>query len=568
MAKKTRTAHRIRQIEEAFARRIAIYIRRSTDEDNQPYSLEAQETKLRAFVESQPGDWQIVMVYSDDASGATTDREELQKMLRAARAGLFDTVLVYRVDRFSRRLRDLVGLLDDLADAGVAFRSATEPFDTSTPVGRMLVQMLGVFAEFEREVIIDRVIAGMERKATKGLWNGGPVPIGYVKDAKTNNIVVVETEAAVVRLIFDLYTKDRLGTRAIANALNDRGLRTKRGRVWSSAAVEVVLTNRLYIGEKSFRDITVIDAHPAIITQDQFSKAQTILTRRGEEIGQRAANPSDYTLTGKIACPQCGRKYIGTAANGRSNRYRYYTCWTRNRYGTKQGCGIHRFSADHLEEAIGQALIDFYTSGHDVIDQAVSEFLTAHGQATGKVHEELDATKRQLKEASIAIDRYLTAFERGTFDDQDPDVKARLVDLRKQAKQLRADKARLEFELDKPPTGPSPKELALLRGQITEIIRSGGHRARKALFEALIEDIEIQSDDSVIPRFRIPTTRDDEGLTLESALDQNQPDGAVRALPTMVGDTGIEPVTSSVSRKRAPAAPIALDLDCRGGDGI
>src|SRR3954451_7751698 len=146
MARKTRTAHRIRQIEEAFTRRIAIYLRRSTDEDNQPYSLEAQEAKLRAFVESQPGDWQIVRVYSDDASGATTDREDLQKMLRAARAGMFDTLLVYRVDRFSRRLRDLVALLDELSDAGVVFRSATEPFDTSTPVGRMLVQMLGVFA--------------------------------------------------------------------------------------------------------------------------------------------------------------------------------------------------------------------------------------------------------------------------------------------------------------------------------------------------------------------------------------------------------------------------------------
>ncbi|MEV4702177.1 recombinase family protein [Actinoplanes sp. NPDC049316] len=546
MAKRTRTAHRIRQIEEAFTRRVAIYIRRSTDEDNQPYSLEAQETKLRAFVESQPGDWQIVKIYSDDASGATTEREDLQNMLRAARAGLFDTVLVYRVDRFSRRLRDLVGLLDDLADAGVAFRSATEPFDTSTPVGRMLVQMLGVFAEFEREVIIDRVIAGMERKATKGLWNGGPIPIGYVKDPRTNNIVVVEAEAAVVRLIFDLYTNDRLGTRAIANALNDRGIRTKRGRIWSSAAVEVVITNRLYIGEKSFRDITVTDAHPPIITQEQFSKAQTILGRRGEQIGQRAANPSDYTLTGKISCPQCGRKYVGTAANGRSNRYRYYTCWTRNRYGTKQGCGIHRFSADQLEHAIGQALIDFYTTGHDVIEQAVTRFLTNHGQATGKLHDELDATKRQLKEASAAIDRYLTAFERGTFDDQDPDVKARLVELRKQTKQLRADKARLEFDLDKPPTGPSPDELAQLRQQIAEIIRSGGHRAKKALFEALVEDIEIQSDDSVIPMFRIPTARDDEGLTLESALDQLSPDGAVRALPTMVGDTGIEPVTSPV----------------------
>src|SRR5262249_16682900 len=156
-------------------------IRRSTDEDHQPFSLEAQEIKLRAFVASQPGDWQIIAVYSDDASGATTDRPELQKALRAARVGLFDTLLVYRVDRFSRRLRDLTTLLDDLDEAGVVFRSATEPFDTSTAVGRMLVQMLGVFAEFERETIIDRVTSGMERKAAKGLWTGGARPLGYLR---------------------------------------------------------------------------------------------------------------------------------------------------------------------------------------------------------------------------------------------------------------------------------------------------------------------------------------------------------------------------------------------------
>jgi hypothetical protein len=116
-------------------------------DDGQDVHHDHDQGKLRAFVASQPGDWQIVAVYSDDASGASTDRPNLQTALRAARAGLFDTLLVYRVDRFSRSLRDLTGLLDDLADAGVVFRSATEPFDTSTPVGRMLVQMLGVFAD-------------------------------------------------------------------------------------------------------------------------------------------------------------------------------------------------------------------------------------------------------------------------------------------------------------------------------------------------------------------------------------------------------------------------------------
>ena len=148
--------------------RVGVYMRRSTDDEHQPYSIEAQDERLKSYVESQPG-WEVALRFSDDASGATTDRDDLQRALNAARAGLIDVLLVYRVDRFSRNLRDMVTLLDELDQCGVVFRSATEPFDTSTPMGRMLVQMLGMFAQFERDTIIDRVIGGMERKAAKGL---------------------------------------------------------------------------------------------------------------------------------------------------------------------------------------------------------------------------------------------------------------------------------------------------------------------------------------------------------------------------------------------------------------
>ncbi|MGV9752203.1 recombinase family protein [Nocardia farcinica] len=115
-------------------------------------------------IATQPG-WRVVRKYSDDASGATTERPEPKKAMAAAEKCWFDVLLVYRVDRFSRNLRDMVVLPDDLDEAGVVFRSATEPFDTSTPMGRMLVQMRGMFAQFERDTIIDRVIAGMEREA-------------------------------------------------------------------------------------------------------------------------------------------------------------------------------------------------------------------------------------------------------------------------------------------------------------------------------------------------------------------------------------------------------------------
>lgn len=117
----------------------------------------AQDTRLDAYIGSQPG-WRLVARFPDDASGATTERDGLQRALAAARAGLIDVLLVYRVDRFSRNLRDMVMLLDELDQAGVVFRSATEPFDTSTPMGRMLVQMLGMFAQFERDTIIDLTV--------------------------------------------------------------------------------------------------------------------------------------------------------------------------------------------------------------------------------------------------------------------------------------------------------------------------------------------------------------------------------------------------------------------------
>src|SRR5690606_16875298 len=143
------------------------------------------------------------LVFRDEKSGATTDRKDLQRALAAARAGRYDILLVYRVDRLSRSLRGLVEILDQLDAAQVGFRSATEPVDTSSAVGRMLVQMLGVFAQFERETIIDRVISGMERKSARGEWPGGYRPYGYELDQATGRLVIVDAEAAVPPLIFD-----------------------------------------------------------------------------------------------------------------------------------------------------------------------------------------------------------------------------------------------------------------------------------------------------------------------------------------------------------------------------
>ncbi|MGH9056441.1 MAG: recombinase family protein [Acidimicrobiales bacterium] len=216
--KRTRTAKPTERTAPSEVR-VAIYLRISTNEEHQPYSLEAQEHRLGAYVASQPG-WSLVRTFVDQASGATLERPPSPR--RSPRpAGRYDLLLVYGVDRLARSVQGLAQVLGDLEGAGAAFRSPTEPFDTTTPAGRTMVKLLAVVAEFERAVIIDRVIAGMEREAARGEWVAGARPFGY--RIHQSRLVPHEAEAPLVGVIFDLYARQRLGAHSIAERLNQAG---------------------------------------------------------------------------------------------------------------------------------------------------------------------------------------------------------------------------------------------------------------------------------------------------------------------------------------------------------
>jgi site-specific DNA recombinase len=383
--------------------RVGVYVRRSTDDEHQPYSIEAQDARLTAYIGSQPG-WRHAARFADDASGSTTRRSGLQRALAAAKVGAFDVLLVYRVDRLTRSLRDLVTLLDDLDQNGVVFRSATEPFDTATPMGRMLVQMLGMFAQFERDTIIDRVIAGMERKAAAGKWKGGRRPFGYQVDTVEQALVPDTAEAAVVRLIFDTYTRDRLGARTIATLLNERGHRTTTGGRWSAHQVVRVLSSRIYLGELTFRGITATGCHPPVIEQPTFEEAQRILAARAGDRAKRAASGSDYLLTGLIRCAACGTAMLGTRAHGKTKTYRYYSCYRRTRYDTEV-CGGQRIDADAIEHAVTGALADLYRHQHDLIADAIAAAQHSHAADQDGRRGELAAAEHELARTGAAIDR-------------------------------------------------------------------------------------------------------------------------------------------------------------------
>jgi site-specific DNA recombinase len=164
-------------------------------------------------------------------------------VLADARAGRYDLLLVFTVDRLARSVSGLAQVLEALDTAGVAFRSASEPFDTSTPAGRMMVQMLGVFAEFERELIVERTKMGLAKKAAKGEWTGGTPPFGYRYDPASRRLAPVPAQAAVVQRIFTLYVDRGLGSAVISGLLNDAGHSTGRRCRWTPSRVLEILRN-------------------------------------------------------------------------------------------------------------------------------------------------------------------------------------------------------------------------------------------------------------------------------------------------------------------------------------
>jgi site-specific DNA recombinase len=421
--------------------RVATYTRRSTDDENQPHSIEVQTTRLDAYVTSQE-DWTIVRSYTDDKSGATLDRPGLQQALREARVGVYNLLLVYRVDRLTRSIKGLIDIVDQLDGAGVAFRSASEHFDTQSPVGRMTMQLLAVFAEYERAIIIDRVVAGMERAAARGGWSGGPHPFGYTSQPKTSYLVPGE-HAPLVAVMFDLYGHKRLGARAIANWLNQQGYRTSRDRPWSHEAVLTVLRNRTYLGEIHFRGTWYPAPHQPLVGDALFDLVQQIMAARGEDHSKRRTNSSDYLLAGLIICDRCGKRYLGNIAHGRSQRYRYYTCFSRHRFGPAT-CAAERLPADKLEAAVLDALLATYNRT-DLLSLAVAALRRRTTSLAASHQAELATVRADLRRTHDAIARYLRAFEKQLLPE---DVCAtRVQTLRDQVSKLQTREAELKHKL-------------------------------------------------------------------------------------------------------------------------
>jgi DNA invertase Pin-like site-specific DNA recombinase len=314
--------------------RCAIYTRVSTDQglDQEFNSLDAQYEASSAYIKSQAhAGWTLIRSRYDDGgySGGSTDRPDLQRLLDDIRARKIDVVVVYKVDRLTRSLADFAKLVELFDAHGVSFVSVTQQFNTTTSMGRLTLNVLLSFAQFEREVTSERIRDKIAASKRKGLWVGGPLPLGYhMKDGK---IAVVENEAERVRMIYRRYLE--LGAvNALVRDLRERNIRTKtrllatgasRGGVaFGRGALFYLLRNRFYVGEVKYKGEILPGEQPAIMERALFDEVQQKLTDQWTT-GSTVRNASDHLLTG-LLFDDAGHRMVPTHATKAGLRYRYY----------------------------------------------------------------------------------------------------------------------------------------------------------------------------------------------------------------------------------------------------
>jgi site-specific DNA recombinase len=359
--------------------RCAIYTRKSSEEGlEQAFnSLDAQREACAAFILSQKHEgWTVLSALYDDGgySGGTMERPALKRLIGDIEAGQIDVVVVYKVDRLTRALSDFAKLVEVFDRRGVSFVSITQQFNTTTSMGRLTLNVLLSFAQFEREVISERVRDKVAASKKKGLWMGGMPPLGY--DVKDRKLIVNEAEARVVADIFQRYLALK-SVPALRDELADAGIRSKRrlrpdgteygGQKFSRGALYLILQNRLYLGEVTHKGQSYPGEHPAIVEKPLWEEVQAVLAanRVDRTTGVRANHPS--LLTGMVF-DESGERLTPTHAVKKGMRYRYYVSTSLvTGIGRKRSIG-RRIPAGNLEGLVIARLRSFFADPGAILD--------------------------------------------------------------------------------------------------------------------------------------------------------------------------------------------------------
>ena len=332
--------------------RCAVYTRKSSEEglEQEFNSLHAQREACEAYIASQRSEgWVLVRDQYDDGgiSGATLERRGLQRLMADIEDGLVDVVVVYKIDRLSRSLADFAKLVEVFDRNGVTFVSVTQSFNTTTSMGRLTLNILLSFAQFEREVTAERIRDKFAASRKKGMWMGGHPPFGY--RVENRKLVVDEGQAAHVRWIFARFVEIGSGTE-LAREVDQRAIRTPHGNRIDKKYIYRMLSNRAYIGEAVHKGESYLGEHDAIIDREVWDKVHAILTESPRKRAARTRADTPALLKGLLFGPD-GAAFSPTHTRKGGRLYRYYVSQTVLKHGAGS-CPVGRIPAGQVEAAV------------------------------------------------------------------------------------------------------------------------------------------------------------------------------------------------------------------------
>ncbi|SHJ87228.1 site-specific DNA recombinase [Hathewaya proteolytica DSM 3090] len=496
--------------------RVAIYSRVSTIEQaEEGYSIDEQERLLIEWCRKM--DYEVYKCYADRGiSGKDIkSRPALKELLSDAEEKKFDMVLSWKINRVSRKLEDVLKIVNLLENNNISFKSYSEPFETDTPAGKMQFQMMALIGEFERGTIAQNVKMGMCAKARTGEWCGGKV-LGYdlvplekqKGDKRTKTILTInEREAESVRLIFNEYA-DGKGYKAITNQLNKLGYKTKKRNSFSVGSIRDILTNPVYIGkirynvrqnwsEKRRRNINanpiITDGiHEPIIDEKLWDKVQAIMeSKKGKP---SRIYDGEYPLTGILRCPKCGAGMVisrttNKLADGTKKRIAYYCCGNWKNKGTSV-CNSNTIRVDKANEYVFSKLSELL-SNEKMVKTIVNNVNKERIRKVNPAKKDLSKIDNELEKLDKKRAKLFEAYEDEIITKEE--FKLRKEELMKRVKVLEEEKAPLLVTLSDDVNEEVPYELvkSILENFSKVLTESSTREQQKKLLHMIISEITI-----------------------------------------------------------------------------
>lgn len=516
-----------------MSKKVAIYCRVSTTEQaEEGYSIDEQNIKIREYCEREGHE--IYNLYEDRGiSGKNiTNRPGIKQLLQDATENKFDLVIVWKLNRISRKLLDILNIVELLNKHNIAFRSLTENFETETPSGKLQLNIMGAIGEFERETIAENVKMGLLARAKEGRWNGGVV-LGYDlvelnnegKKRKNTVLKINEKEANTVRRIFELYSQGH-GYKAVVNRINKEGHKTKRNGEFAVSTVKEILQNPVYIGKIRYNvrqdwskkrrnninanPILSDGIHEPIIDVETWNKVQVILKERSKK--HNKIYDSEFPLTGILRCPVCGAgmtisRSTAKRKDGTRRINEYYSCGNWKNKGTAV-CNSNSIRVEVADEYVLNKIMELINN-ESILKKVVDNINQNKSTKLKPILEQLEQVNKEIEKLTSKKSKNIELFEDGIVDKSELSIRVKSIN--DDIEKLKYREQELKQDLQLAEGDPIPFDIVneVMQRFKEVFFEMSTSQQRKQLIQLLvskitinkereIDSIEIQINDDVI----------------------------------------------------------------------